>query len=96
MDELPRPLREPNLLLPKLDKSRAGNWRFHFDLLIDAQGKVVRVENISGGAPREVIGAVLLAFYQVPYMPAKLAGQSVAARWRIEWCGLTECPREVR
>ncbi|HEX4330209.1 MAG TPA: hypothetical protein VH105_25700 [Burkholderiales bacterium] len=83
VDEPARALREPDFYLPGGAKL-VGGWQVQFDLLIDAQGKVVRVENVSDGAPRDVIGAVLAAFYVTPFEPAKLAGQPVAIRQRFE------------
>jgi hypothetical protein len=82
VDEPARLLREPDFYLP--NGQAVLNWQIHFDLLIDAQGKVVRVDNVSEGAPRDVIGAVLVAFYAAPFEPARLAGQPVAVRQRFE------------
>ena len=82
MDQPARLLREPDFYLP--GNATVLNWQIHFDLLIDAQGKVVRVDNVSEGAPREVIGAVLAAFYTSPFEPARLAGEPVAVRQRFE------------
>jgi hypothetical protein len=84
VDESARPLREPSFFLPNGGRSPVGGWEVQFDLLIDAQGKVIRVENVSEGAPRDIIGAVLAAFYVLPFEPAKLAGQPVAIRQRFE------------
>jgi len=83
VDEPARTLREPDFYLPG-GATPVGGWQVQFDLLIDAQGKVVRVENVSEGAPTDVIGAVLAAFYVTPFEPAKLAGQPVAIRQRFE------------
>lgn len=82
VDEPARLLREPDFFLP--NGQTALDWQISFDLLIDAQGKVVRVDNISEGAPRDVIGAVLVAFYSSTFEPARLAGQPVAVRQRFE------------
>jgi hypothetical protein len=82
VDEPARLLREPDFYLP--NGQTALNWQINFDLLIDAQGKVVRVDNVSEGAPRDVIGAVLMAFFNSPFEPARLAGEPVAVRQRFE------------
>lgn len=86
VDEMARPLREPEFSLPDLgiDPRTSAKWVIEFDLLIDAQGKVVRVANVSEGLPRNIVGAVLAAFYVLPFEPAKLAGQPVAIRQRFE------------
>jgi hypothetical protein len=83
VDQMARPAVNPEIVLPKSGSGKALNWVISFDLLIDATGKVVRVENISDGAPGEVIGEVLAAFFTVPYEPARLAGQPVAIRQRF-------------
>jgi hypothetical protein len=79
VDQTARPLVDPEYDPPRT----ITHWVVEFDLLIDATGKAVRVENVSEGAPRDIIGAVLAAFYTVPYAPARLAGQPVAIRQRF-------------
>ena len=83
VDELARPRVQPEFVLPREGTGKSG-WKVQFDLLIDAEGKVVRVENVEANAPTEVVGAVLASFYTLPFEPARLAGQPVASRQRFE------------
>jgi hypothetical protein len=83
VDEEAKPLREPEFALPWGVSSLPG-WKVRFDLLIDAQGKVIRVDAVDSNAPAPVIGAVLAAFFVLPFEPAKLAGRPIASRQRFE------------
>ncbi|MDB5803161.1 MAG: hypothetical protein JWN73_483 [Betaproteobacteria bacterium] len=83
VDEVARPLTEPKFNLPGRSAS-VVNWKIEFDLLIDSDGKVVRVDNVVANAPGEVVGGVLAAFFVLRFEPAKLAGQPIAIRQRFE------------
>jgi hypothetical protein len=83
VDEVARPLTEPQFNLPGRGAS-VVSWKIEFDLLIDSEGKAVRVDNVVANAPGEVVGAVLAAFYVLRFEPAKLAGQPIAIRQRFE------------
>ena len=83
VDQMARPLVEPQMVLPTAPSGGRLNWVVSFDLLIDEQGKAVRVENVSAALPRDIIDQVLVAFYTAPYEPARLAGRPVAIRQRF-------------